>query len=358
MPLNLLRQKMREHNLDGFIVTQAENRRYLSGFTGSAGTLIISGERQIFAADFRYYEQVRQQAPAWTLARVSYDFAGRLPEILDDLGLHSKQVGFESQNVTVNQLESWQEKLQEQASLVPTSGFVEQLRQVKGEDEAAAIRKAVALADAALDYISEWIQPEMTEKQVAWELEVFLRTRGADALAFPPIVAAGPQGALPHARPGERTIAPGEPVVMDLGCVVDGYCSDVTRTFCLGQPSSDKYLEVWNLVQQAVERARAGIYGGISGKAADELARSIIKAAGYGDNFGHSLGHGVGLAVHEGPRLSFRYDDPVPAGAIVTIEPGVYLPGEFGVRLEDMVLVTDGGAEVLTQAPKIAILPR
>jgi Xaa-Pro aminopeptidase len=267
-------------------------------------------------------------------------------------------VGFEAGHLSVEQLQGWERALKGHLRLTYTTHLVEDLRMSKGEEELQAIRRAVALADEALVHIYGWMQPGMTERQVAWELESTMRTRGAPGVSFEVIVASGPNGALPHLRPGERVIQTGEPVVMDLGCVVDGYCSDVTRTVCLGQPKDDKYMKVWQLVLQAQEGAEAGIKAGITGVDGDKLARDIIVEAGYGDYFGHGLGHGVGLAIHEDPRLSFTYPGQILAGAVITVEPGVYLPGWGGVRIEDMVVVREAGVEVLTGAAKVAVLDR
>lgn len=358
MPLSLLRQKMADKNLDGFIVTGDHNRRYLSGFTGSAGTLIISADAQVLATDSRYYEQAGQQCPDWELVRVGYDLKSRLPEMLRELGLGAGRIGFESAHLSVARFQEWERALEGFVSLVPTAGLVEELRAVKRADELAAIRRAVSLADEALAHVADRIEPGMTEVEVAWDIESYMRTHGAEAMSFPPTVAAGARGALPHARATGQRITAGEPIVLDLGCVVDGYCSDVTRTFCLGSPANKQYLAVWDLVNRANEAALAGLQGGVPGAEVDKLAREIIAGAGYGENFGHSLGHGVGLAVHEEPRVSYTNEAPLPSGAVVTIEPGIYLPGQFGVRIEDLVLVTDDGVEVLTGAPKFAILPR
>jgi Xaa-Pro aminopeptidase len=195
----------------------------------------------------------------------------------------------------------------------------------------------------------------MTETEAAWEIETYMRTHGASKVAFDLIVAAGPNGALPHARPGSHAIQSGEPIVIDIGCVLDGYCSDMTRTICLGQPSA-KYLEVWEIVSQAQEAVLDGIRAGTSGVEADALARDLIVETNYGDYFGHGLGHGVGLAVHEAPRASRLSDDMLKAGMTLTIEPGIYLPGEFGVRIEDLVIIGSERVENLTSAPKQAVV--
>jgi Xaa-Pro aminopeptidase len=349
---------MTDRNLDGMLVTQAENRRYLSGFAGSAGVLIITPERQAIATDFRYYEQTGAQCPEWELIQVGRDFESRMLDVLRDFGLGGRSVGFEASHVSVNQLLGWEQAVKGHLRLANTTQLVESMRVSKDEQELQALRRAVALADEALAHIYDWIQPGMNERQVAWELESTMRTRGAAGTSFEAIVASGPNGALPHHRAGERVIRVGEPVVMDLGCVVDGYCSDVTRTVCLGEPRDDRYREIWNLVLRAQEAAEAGIEAGITGVGADKLARHVIVEADYGDYFGHSLGHGVGLAVHEDPKLSSQYPDLIPAGAVVTVEPGIYLPGWGGVRIEDMVVVDHGGVEVLTGAAKVPVLDR
>lgn len=354
--LEKIRDLMAGSELEGFLVTQPENRRYLSGFTGSAGVLIVTSEAQALATDFRYYEQVRQQCPEWELIEVGYGFVKGMLEILRELGLGGRRVGFEAGNITVSTLHAWERALQGRLVLVHTEGFVEELRMQKDDEEVSRIKKAVTLADETWAHIKTWMQPGMTEQQVAWELESYMRTHGASALSFEPIVASGPNSAKPHARPTERVLRAGEPITLDFGCVVDGYCSDLTRTVSLGQPSDGKYMEVWNTVLQAQQAATEGAKAGLTGEAIDKLARDIIEEAGYGDYFGHGLGHGVGLAVHEGPRFSFTYAHEVPAGAVVTVEPGIYIPDWGGVRIEDMVVVQEQRVKVLTQAPKEAIL--
>lgn len=355
MRLTKVRQIMAEVGLDGLLVTQADNRRYLSGFTGSNGVLIITKDKQVLATDSRYYEQVRQQCPGWELAEVGYDFAAKMLELLRGLELGARKVGFEAEHISVSTLYSWERALLGRLVLVNTEGLVGSVRMQKEEAEIAAIKKAVVVADAALAHLSGWMQPGMTELQVAWELESFMRTHGASALAFESIVASGPNSAKPHARPSERVIQAGEPITLDLGCVVEGYCSDVTRTICLGEPADEKYLTIWQTVRQALETAKQGAKAGMTGVAVDKLARDVIEQAGYKDYFGHGLGHGVGLNVHEGPRFSFTYPEEVPSGAVMTVEPGIYIPDWGGVRLEDMVVVRDDGLEVLTAAPKEAV---
>jgi Xaa-Pro aminopeptidase len=265
-------------------------------------------------------------------------------------------VGFEASHINVATLHTWERALKGRLILVHTEGFVETLRMQKDDEEIAHIRQAVALADEAFAHIVTWMRPGITEAEVAWELERYMRTHGASALSFEPIVASGPNSAMPHARPTDRVLQAGEPITLDLGCIVEGYCSDLTRTLCLGEPADDKYLAVWQTVLQAQQAAEQGAKAGMTGEAIDKLARDVIQQAGYGDYFGHGLGHSVGLAIHESPRFSFTYQQEIPTGAIVTVEPGIYIPGWGGVRIEDMVLVQNGGVEILTKASKEAVV--
>ena len=352
--LEKLRQAMAEGELDAMLVTNPDNRRYLSGFSGSAGVLLITPGEAILATDFRYYEQVAREAPEFELARIETKLADLLPELLEKLDVG--RLGFESRHVTVEQHREWT-NLMGGVEWLGMKEMVERIRAVKEEAEVEALRRSVALTDAAFAHLLEVIRPGMTETQVAWEIEAYMRGHGASKVAFDLIVAAGPNGALPHARPGSHVIQEGEPIVVDIGCVVDGYCSDMTRTFCLGDPSAH-YLEVWQIVLRAQEAAEAAIQPGMSGVEADAQARSIIEQAGYGEKFGHGLGHGVGLAVHEKPGAGRLSEDVLEAGMTLTVEPGIYLPGEFGVRIEDLAVVRPGGLEVLTQTPKSPALIR
>jgi Xaa-Pro aminopeptidase len=352
MRLTKLRETLAEKELDALLISQPENRRYLSGFTGSAGWLLITAGRALLATDFRYYEQVGREAPDFELAQVKTKFSDLLPELLADLGVG--RLGFESQHVTVDQLDTWREAV-DGVEWVPLKDVVEGIRSIKDAAEIDALRRSVALTDAAFAHLLERVRPGMTEREAAWQIEAYMRSHGASKVAFDLIVAAGPNGALPHAQPGDHVIQPGEPIVVDIGCVVEGYCSDMTRTFCLGQPSA-KYLEVWDVVLQAQKAVEAMVRAGVRGVEADATARDLITEAGYGDYFGHGLGHGVGLAVHEGPRASRLSEDTFEAGMTLTIEPGIYLPGEFGVRLEDLVLISEEGIEILTNTPKMPVV--
>jgi Xaa-Pro aminopeptidase len=349
MRLAKLRNALAEGGLDAILVNQPENRRYLSGFTGSAGWLVITASRAILVTDFRYYEQVGREAPEFELARIEARFVDLLPSLLSDLGV--KRLGFESQHVTVDELSTWHQAV-EGVEWQALKGTVEAIRAVKDEDEVDALQRSARLTDAAFDHLLGVIRPGMTELQAAWQIESFMRVHGASKVAFDLIVGSGPNGALPHALAGDRVIQEGDPIVIDIGCVLDGYCSDMTRTICLGRPT-DKYLHVWDIVLKAQAAAEAGIRAGITGVEADALARTVIEDAGYGPYFGHGLGHGVGLAVHEDPRASKLSPDTLRASMALTVEPGIYLPGEFGVRIEDLVIIREEGVDILSRTPKI-----
>lgn len=350
--LAFLRDQLAEEGLDVILINQPENRRYLSGFTGSAGVLLISADDAVLAADFRYYEQVKAQAPDFRLAEVGYQFSEHLADLLSEMG--ARRVGFEASFVPVAMHHEWI-KAAPDLEWVATEEIVERIRAVKDKDEVDMVRQAITLTDEAFAHAVSIMRPGMTEREVAWEVEVYMRTHGADATAFELIVAGGPHGAMPHARASDRPLRAGEPIVMDIGARVDGYHSDLTRTICLGQPDG-RFREVYDTVLRAQLAAEDAIRAGMSGKDADAVAREIIEEAGYGDNFGHGLGHGVGLAVHEKPRASKISEDTLEAMMLVTVEPGIYIPGWGGVRIEDIVLVREDGAEVLTGAPKEPVI--
>jgi Xaa-Pro aminopeptidase len=352
MRLERLRSTLTDKALDAIVISQPENRRYLSGFTGSAGWLIITQDRALLVTDFRYFVQAERQAPRFELVKIKEKFPTTVTGELADLGI--RRLGFESQHLTVDEFHTLSEAT-ENVEWVPLRDTVETIRGIKDKDEIEALRRSAALTDAAFAHMAEVLRPGMTEQEAAWAIESYMRTHGASKVAFDLIVAAGPNGAMPHARTGDHAIQPGEPIVIDIGCVVDGYCSDMTRTICLGEPGA-KYLEVWGLVLQAQEAALAGIRAGVHGADADALARDPIRNAGYGEQFGHGLGHGVGLVVHEKPRASWLSEDTFAAGMSLTVEPGIYLPGEFGVRIEDLVIIDDHGVEVLSNTPKTPVL--
>jgi Xaa-Pro aminopeptidase len=346
-----IREKLTAEGADAFLVKRGANVRYLSGFTSEDGQLLISEAHAFLIVDFRYYEQAERQAPGFQL----YKLTDSLPEAVGALARETgaRRIAFESGGVTYA---LYQELAAiEGLELVPTRGWVEELRAIKTRDELALLRRAVAISDAALAAVPGLLRPGMTERQLAWELEAYIRTHGADNVAFPIIVAGGPNGAMPHAVPTDRILVPGEPVVLDLGAEVEGYRSDLTRTVCLGEPG-DRFREIHAIVLAAQQAAEAGIRPGMQGKEADAIARQVIVEAGYGEAFGHGMGHGVGLEVHERPRAGLRSEDHLEPGMVVTVEPGIYLPGWGGVRIEDLVVITETGVEILTGAAKEPIV--
>ena len=348
-----VRAALAAQGLDALFVIKAENRRYLSGFTGSAGVLIITAEEALLATDFRYYEQVKLQAPDFTLVEVTGPVVKTLAEQVERLGL--RRVGFESQTLTVDAYHEWKTEMPS-VEWVPTKNIVESLRMVKDAQEMEAITEAVRIADEAMMHIMEWLRPGVTEREIAWELEVYMRTHGAEKPSFTTIVGSGPNGAMSHAIASERPVAIGDPIVIDMGAMVRGYCSDLTRSFCLGE-AREEYLAIWHTVFEAQKAAEAAVRPGLTGVALDGVARQVIEQAGYGDKFGHGLGHGVGLEIHESPSVGRLSEDTLAEGHVVTIEPGIYLPGWGGVRIEDMVVVTGDGCRILTQSPKMPVIP-
>ncbi|MER3400040.1 MAG: Xaa-Pro dipeptidase [Thermoflexus sp.] len=351
-----LRRRMVEANLDALFITALPNVRYLSGFTGSAAVLCLTRQGAWILTDFRYWEQAARQAPDFTLYRLqNRRFSQILPEFWKEIG-SPRRVGFESAHVTVDQWLTWKEAVPE-VEWVPVKDWVEALRAVKDAEELARIREAARVADATMAYLRRRLRPGMTEREAAWLAEQYLRTHGGEDVAFDIIVASGPNGAMAHHRPGDRRLRAGEPIVVDLGARVDGYHSDLTRTFVLGRMPR-RFREVYAVVLRAQEAALRGMRAGMTGKEIDALARSVIEAAGYGEAFGHGLGHGIGLEIHEKPAAGPIAEDPVPAGAVLTVEPGIYLSGWGGVRIEDMVVVGEEGVrEILTQASRDPLIP-
>jgi len=347
-----IRERLAAEGTDALLVTSPANVRYLSGFTSEDGQLLISKEQAFLITDFRYYEQAERQAPGYQLFKLSKPLPVAFADLVGDAGI--SRVAFESDHVTYARYQELSSI--EGLGLVPVKGWVEAMRAKKSADEVALIRRAVEIADAAIAALRELLQPGMTERQLAWELEAYMRTHGADAAAFPIIAAGGPNGAMPHAVSTDRLLVPGEPIVLDLGARVEGYCSDLTRTVCIGQPD-DKFREIYAIVLAAQQAAEAGIRPGLSGKEADAIARHVIADSGYGEAFGHGLGHGVGLEVHERPSVSPRGEDPLEPGTVMSVEPGIYLPGWGGVRIEDLVVLTETGIEILTGASKEPVVP-
>ncbi|HLN13082.1 MAG TPA: Xaa-Pro peptidase family protein [bacterium] len=341
------RRYLADAGVDGLLLFKPENRRYATGFTGSAGLACVTAGDALLAVDFRYYEQAAAQAPACEVLRAGTDVVAALAEAVRSRG--ARRVGFESEFVPFAHVERWRGKFAA-SELVPL-GDVDRLRWVKDDAEIAAIQRAAELADAGFAHMLTVLRPGITERWAAAELEIFLRRAGAERLSFETVFASGPRSALPHGRPTDRVLAAGDFVTMDYGPVIEGYTADCTRTVVLGGPDA-RQREIYALVLEAQRAALAAVRAGVSSRAVDAAARSVIEAGGYGEAFGHGLGHGIGLEIHEGPSLSQRMDVPLEPGMVVTIEPGVYVPGWGGVRIEDDVVVTSDGGRVLTHAPK------
>jgi len=352
--LQNLRQKLAEKETEAIFISQPENRYYLSGFAGSAGFLLITPQKATLATDFRYIEQARAQAPDYEIFEITSNMAGWFPELI--AGLSLQRLGFEARHLTFDmyrQLNDILNGLESPPRLVPVNGMVESLRTIKEPEEIELITRAVEISDNAIKYIEEIVHPGMSEKEVAWEIERFMRENGSQTVPFDIIVASGPNSALPHAKPSQRAIQDGEPIVIDIGARVEGYSSDLSRTICPGTPD-DTFKKIYDIVLGAQLTAIAIIKEGMSGHQVDSLARTVIEEAGYGKAFGHGLGHGVGLAPHESPRLGAGSEEIITSGMVFTIEPGIYLPGWGGVRIEDLVVMKDGKARIISKARKVS----
>ena len=341
--------------IDALLVTTPSNRRWVSGFAGTAGVVLVTAERSVVATDSRYYEQVGVQATACTLLRANGVMTEWLPVLFEGLG--GKRVGFEPDDMTVARYEEWTQAVAALASgdrpkLVPVPHAIETLRAIKDTDEIETLTRAVLLGDAACEHAAAMARPGMPEKQLAWEIQRYAMEHGADDLSFPTIVAGGPWGALPHAIPRDVPLEVGQGVVMDLGTKVDGYCSDLTRTIFLGEPDV-QFRRIYDIVLTAQLIAEERIEAGMTGQQAHEIAVTVIREAGYAEYFGHGLGHGVGLDIHEAPRLGPRSDDILADGQVVTVEPGIYIPGWGGVRIEDQCVMEGGRLRRLSTASKV-----
>ena len=352
--LTALRDLLPGREVDGLLVSGPENRRYLSGFTADDpdwGLLLITPAAAILLTDFRYELWARQEAADFQIVVYKVSLAETLAGLL---GEHQvRRLGFEAAHLTYRGYQRLTETIAKagvQVDWRPLEDLVEGLREVKEPAELTAMRRALELSEAVLLRVSRELAPGRTESQVAWEIERGLREGGAEALAFAPIVAAGENSARPHHQPGDHVIRAGEPIIIDMGARLNGYCADITRTFVLGEPD-EQFKKIYTLVRRAQARAETELKAGMDSLEGDALARRVIGEAGYGEAFGHSLGHGVGLAVHEAPALSPNKERTtvLKAGSVVTVEPGIYLAGWGGVRLEDMVLLKPDGAEVLNR---------
>ncbi|MCP4683073.1 MAG: aminopeptidase P family protein [Desulfobacterales bacterium] len=357
--LAALRQRLDGGNTgpDTAWIIQPENRRYLSGFkaedvqiTESSGSLLINSAGRFLLTDSRYASEAQKEAIDFEVNTLKNGLLEGFPGLVKKIG--ARDLGFEADYLTWGIHRELAEKLQGLSPpvvLVPLDKVVEQMREVKDDQEIKAMEASAELASTILNHLIENLRPGMTEKEAAWRFEGLAREAGAEGLAFPSIVASGPNGALPHAVPTDRKLRPEEPVVLDVGVRLAGYCSDMTRTVFLGEP--DPYFKkIYKIVRQAQLAALKDIRPGLDSTQADTIARQIIKDAGFGDRFGHGLGHGVGLATHEGPKLGPKKPVKLKKGMVVTVEPGIYIPGKGGVRLEEMLVIEDDGPGILTSS--------
>lgn len=350
--LESLRATLATRGLDGIFVAQPENRRYLSGFTGTSGFVLVAQNHAKFITDFRYLDQAREQCQGFEIVNQSASLMECLKAELNASAV--RKLGFEQDFLTYGSVTRYKELEQSVSGLqwVPTSGIFEDMRTIKDEHEVALIEQAARIADAAFEHILGYLRPGLTEKEVALELETFMRNQGAAGASFETIVASGWRSSLPHGVASDKVLEDGDFVKMDYGAFYGGYCSDLTRTVVLGTPS-DKQRQVYDIVLGAQERALEAAKAGISGPDLDKVARDYISKHGYGEAFGHSLGHGIGLEIHEGPRVAASSSDLLRPGMVITIEPGIYLSGWGGVRIEDdVLLLPDGQKRILTHAPK------
>lgn len=341
--------RLSDAEVDALLVSDLVNVRYLTGYTGSNGLALVGPDTRAFVTDFRYVQQASEEVdPAFARHQASLELSDAIEEVLPGGPV---RLGFEDGHVSVRDHRQLREKLPDRVELVAVNGLVEGLREVKAPEEVDRIREAAKLADAAFaELVAEGLVGR-SERALAFALGEKMFRLGAARPSFDTIVAAGSHGALPHATPRDVEVGPGELVVIDWGAELDGYCSDCTRTVATGEPEAEAR-EIYALVLEAQLAGLEAVRAGADGQAVDAAAREIIAAAGHGEHFGHGLGHGVGLEIHEAPRLSQRSDSVLEAGSVVTVEPGVYLPERLGVRIEDLVVVTDGGCEILTSVSK------
>ncbi|MGG1660156.1 M24 family metallopeptidase [Brevibacillus sp. NRS-1366] len=351
--LTKVREALANAGADALITEKTENRFYLSGFTGSTGWVIVTATEAFLVTDFRYVEQAQEQAPDFTVVDNERKAVEAIAKLLSEKGV--KRLAFES-SLSFATYQEWNRAF-DLVELVPTSGLLEKIRMYKDESEMVIIREAVRIAEAAFEHIQGYIKPGVRETDVALELEYFMRKQGATGSAFDMIVASGVRGALPHGRASEKVIEAGEMVTLDFGAAYKGYHSDITRTLSVGEPNP-KMKEIYDIVLRAQIAGVQALKPGVTAKAADAATRDIITAAGYGDAYGHSAGHGLGLEVHELPGLSTVSTFVLAPGMLVTMEPGIYVSGLGGVRIEDDVLITADGHEILNKSTKeLLILP-
>ncbi len=343
-----IREIITDSEYDSLLIDSNVNRFYLTNFTGSSGRVLFTPKEQYFITDFRYIEQAHKQTNGYQIKEFNRDILENINEILKDDGV--KKLGFEAKSVNYYHYNEYQNKFND-IELISTEDLIKNIRMYKEENEIKLIKKAIEISDKGFKHILEFIKPGLTEKEVALELEYYQKKLGGDKIAFDFIVASGERSSMPHGVASDKTIKENDLVTIDFGTYYKGYCSDMTRTFVVGKASS-KQREIYNIVLKAQLAVIDQIKAGMSGVEVDKIARDIIKEAGYGDNFGHGLGHGIGIEVHEGPTASYKSEDIIKEDCVVTDEPGIYIEGWGGVRIEDDLLINKDGCEVLNSSPK------
>lgn len=351
-----LRERLRTEGLDTLLVSNPENRRYLSGFTAvdpqfteSSGFLFVTDDVLLLATDFRYKEQAETEVADFDIFLYQDELLKSLKQIVKRL--KTRRLGFESGYFTYALFEKIRalfEEFESPIELIPTDNMVERLRVIKDSYEIDIIKKSLQITESVFEEVIANLKPGISERELAYDIENLIKTKGAEGVAFPPIVASGPNSSMPHATPTDRKIQAHEPIIIDMGAKFEGYCSDMTRTMFVSKPH-EKIQEIYRIVRKAQLYASQNIKSGMTSREADSLARDVISQSGYGDYFGHSLGHGVGLATHEAPSLNPNQDTILTENMIFTVEPGIYLPGIGGVRLENMVLIKENKAIVLNR---------
>lgn len=346
--IHTLRTWLQDAGLDALLITNPFNRKYMTGFTGTSGYVLIAGDRAALITDFRYIEQAAEQAKAYEIIQHGLNPLETILQTLQQWRI--AKLGFEQDHFTYAEYLKYTNTMTS-IQFVVTNRLVERLRQIKDAGELKTIQAAAELADRTFEHILKQIRPGVSERDLALEIEFFMRKHGATSSAFDTIVASGERSALPHGVASERILQSGDFVTLDFGALYQGYCSDITRTVVLGK-ATDRHREIYHIVLEAQQQAIAQIRPGMTGKEADALARSVIERFGYGERFGHGTGHGIGLEIHEAPRLSRQGETRLEPGMVMTVEPGIYLPGFGGVRIEDDIVITEHGARLLTHADK------
>ncbi|WP_243292114.1 Xaa-Pro peptidase family protein [Bacillus sp. FJAT-47783] len=349
--INKVREQFDSLGIDGILITNRFNRRYMTGFTGTAGVVLISKTEAKFITDFRYIDQAKEQAENYEIVNNERDMTAAVVAQVKKMNI--KKLGFETKSLTHEEYCHYSERLE--AEMVPVGKIIEQLRMIKSEDEINILKEAAHIADQTFTHLLSYIRPGITELEVSNEIERYMRTLGATSSSFDTIVASGYRASLPHGVASPKVIEKGELVTLDFGAYYKGYCSDITRTIAVGE-ISEEWKEIYHIVLHAQEKAIQGIKPGVTGREIDELARGYLREKGYGQYFGTGTGHGIGLEIHEEPFLSTKSDVVLEPNMVITVEPGIYIPEKSGVRIEDDMIVTESGYEIITHSTKELII--